>query len=188
LVDLKIYNHFYTFAPKNHNSMIETNYQTLSISEEQASEICHNIYGIKGIAKKQAGELDFNYKITTESGENYILKISRPNTNEAYLDFQQKLLLHIYSLNPNFKFPKIIQTKSGGNDSVIVDDYGQIRKIRLLDWVLGRLWSSVNPQLDDLRYSLGEKGGEITQALSNFQQHNGRMSIYIYSMKSKKPV
>jgi 4-aminobutyrate aminotransferase-like enzyme/Ser/Thr protein kinase RdoA (MazF antagonist) len=148
--------------------MIETNYQNLSISEEQASAICYEIYGIKGTAKKQAGELDFNYKITTQSDEKYILKISRPDMDDAYLDFQQKLLLHIDSKNPDFKFPKIIKTKASENDASIVDEYGQIRKIRLLNWVSGRLWSSVNPQLDDLRYSLGEKGGEITQALSDF--------------------
>jgi 4-aminobutyrate aminotransferase-like enzyme/Ser/Thr protein kinase RdoA (MazF antagonist) len=148
--------------------MIETNYQTLFISEEQASEICHQIYGIKGTAQKQAGELDFNYKITTQSDEKYILKISRPNMDAAYLDFQQKLLLHIESVNPDFKFPKIIKTKQGENDSSIVDEYGQNRKVRLLGWISGKLWSSVNPQLDDLRFSLGEKGGEITHALSNF--------------------
>ncbi len=148
--------------------MLETNYQTLFISEEQAATLCHQIYGIQGAAEKQTGELDFNYKITTENGENYILKISRPDTDEAYLDFQQKLLLHIADKNPDFKFPKIIKTKSDENDFTLIDDYGKTRKIRLLDWTSGRLWSSVNPQLDDLRYSLGEKCGEITHVLADF--------------------
>ena len=148
--------------------MLKTNYHTLFISEEEATKLCYKIYGIKGTAKKQTGELDFNYKITTESGENYILKISRPHTDEAYLDFQQKLLLHIASRNPDFKFPKIIKTKEGENDFTLIDDYGETRKIRLLDWVSGRLWSSVNPQLDDLRHSLGEKCGQITHVLADF--------------------
>jgi 4-aminobutyrate aminotransferase-like enzyme/Ser/Thr protein kinase RdoA (MazF antagonist) len=148
--------------------MQEVNYQTLFISEEQAAKLCHDIYGILGTAKRQAGEIDFNYKITTENGENYILKISRPDTDETYLDFQQKLLLHIASSNPDFQYPKIIKTQSGENEKTIVDEYGQSRKVRLLNWISGRLWSSVNPQLDDLRYSLGEKGGEITQVLADF--------------------
>jgi 4-aminobutyrate aminotransferase-like enzyme/Ser/Thr protein kinase RdoA (MazF antagonist) len=148
--------------------MQEVNYQTLFISEEQAAKLCHDIYGILGTAKRQAGEIDFNYKITTENGENYILKISRPDTDETYLDFQQKLLLHIASSNPDFQYPKIIKTQSGENEKTIVDEYGQSRKVRLLNWISGRLWSSVNPQLDDLRYSLGEKCGEITQVLVDF--------------------
>ncbi len=156
--------------------MLETHYQALFISEEQAVRLCHQIYGILGVAKKQTGELDFNYKITTESGENYILKISRPDTDDAYFDFQQKLLLHIDGKwndlsqegKSDFKFPKIIKTQAGENQISIVDDFGQSRKVRLLDWVTGRLWSSVNPQLDNLRYSLGEKGGEITSILQDF--------------------
>jgi 4-aminobutyrate aminotransferase-like enzyme/Ser/Thr protein kinase RdoA (MazF antagonist) len=148
--------------------MQTTHFQTLFMSEEQAAKLCHDIYGILGTAQKQTGELDFNYKITTDNGENYILKINRPDTNEAYLDFQQKLLLHIASKKPDFQFPKIIKTIVGDNEKTIVDDYGQTRKVRLLNWISGRLWSSVNPQLDDLRHSLGEKCGNITQALADF--------------------
>jgi 4-aminobutyrate aminotransferase-like enzyme/Ser/Thr protein kinase RdoA (MazF antagonist) len=156
--------------------MLVANYQTFFVSEEQAEKLCHQIYGIAGVAKKQTGELDFNYKITTKSGENYILKISRPDTDEAYFDFQQKLLLHLDSKfnklsqagKNDFKFPKIIKTPAGENEVSFVDDYGKTRKVRLLGWVSGRLWSSVNPQLDDLRYSLGEKCGAITHVLSDF--------------------
>lgn len=143
-------------------------YEALFISEKQAEKLCQELYGIKGVAQRQTGELDFNFKIATKNGEKYILKISRPDTDEAYFDFQQQLLLHIDSKSPDFPFPKIIQTKAGENDTVIVDEYNQTRKVRLLNWVEGRLWSSVNPQLDDLRYSLGEKCGEIAQVLNDF--------------------
>ena len=32
----------------------------------------------------------------------------------------------------------------------------------------GRVWSNVNPQLDDLRFSLGEQCGLLTKALKGF--------------------
>jgi 4-aminobutyrate aminotransferase-like enzyme/Ser/Thr protein kinase RdoA (MazF antagonist) len=147
--------------------MQSINYQTFS--DEQAAVLCQKHYGIVGYAQKQTGELDFNYKITTENGDNYILKISRPMRNDDYFDFQQKLLLHIDSQNPNFRFPKIIKNLSNDNDVTFVDDTQQTRKMRLLDWVVGRLLSSLNPQLDDLRYSLGMKCGEITQVLADFE-------------------
>ena len=151
-------------------------YEALFISEKQAEKLCEQLYGIKGIAKKQTGELDFNFKIITKSGEKYILKFSRPDTDATYFDFQQKLLLHIDSKwniptptgNPDFHFPKIVKTKADENDTSIVDEHNQTRKVRLLNWTEGRLWSTVNPQLDDLRYSLGKKCGEITQILSDF--------------------
>jgi 4-aminobutyrate aminotransferase-like enzyme/Ser/Thr protein kinase RdoA (MazF antagonist) len=157
--------------------MLDTNYQALFISDEQATGLCHQIYGIFGVAKKQSGELDFNYKITTENGENFILKISRPNTDEAYFDFQQKLLLHLenkwQTLSDKeihgFIFPRIVKTQAGENHASIVDNNGHTRQVRLLEWISGRLWSSVNPKLDDLRFSLGEKAGEITTFLEDFK-------------------
>ncbi|MBL7816734.1 MAG: aminotransferase class III-fold pyridoxal phosphate-dependent enzyme [Saprospiraceae bacterium] len=144
------------------------NYQNLSITEKQAEALCQTHYGIVGKARKQTGEIDFNFKITTKKKEQYILKISRPNTEGANFDFQQQLLLHIESKNPDFPFPKIIKTQSGETDTVFTDAHQQVRKMRLLSWVEGRLWSSVNPQLDDLRHSLGQQCGAITQTLNDF--------------------
>ena len=145
------------------------NYQNLFFAETQVEELCQQHYGIVGKAQKQTGEVDFNYKITSQNGKNYIFKISRPDSPDDYFDFQQKLLLHIDRKKPDFPFPKIIKTLTGENDVTLVDDFNQSRKMRLLDWVEGRLLSSVNPQLDDLRYSLGIKCGEITQILADFE-------------------
>jgi 4-aminobutyrate aminotransferase-like enzyme/Ser/Thr protein kinase RdoA (MazF antagonist) len=149
--------------------MPSIHFQTLNISEHEAADFCLQHYGIKGTVHKQTGELDFNFKISTETGENYILKFSRPDTSAAYFDFQQHLLLHIDGKNPDFPFPKIIETLHGETDTVYMDSHNQTRKVRLLAWIDGRLWSSVNPQLDDLRYSLGEKCGEITHVLADFK-------------------
>ena len=148
--------------------MQKIDFQLLNISEKQAEELCKKHYNITGKAQKQTGELDFNFKITTKKGDAYILKVSRPSRTDAYFDFQQQLLLHIESKKPDFPYPKIVKTKDGENDTSIVDEHNQTRKVRLLNWVEGRLWSSVNPQLDDLRQSLGEKCGEITHVLSDF--------------------
>ena len=145
-----------------------THYQDILFTNEQAESICLEHYGIVGKAQKQVGEIDFNYKVKTQKGNTFILKISRTDTSDDYFDFQQKLLLHINGKNPDFLFPKIVKTKTGENDFFLLDNNQKIRKIRLLEWISGRLLSSVNPQLDDLRFSLGQKCGEITQVLSDF--------------------
>lgn len=149
--------------------MQKIDYQALFISEKQAELWCSEIYGIKGKAEKQTGELDFNFKITTRKKEVFIFKVSRPDTEEGYFDFQQQVLLHIENQNPSFDYPQIIKTLKGETDTTVWDTHNQARKVRLLRWVKGRLWSDVNPQLDDLRYSLGEKCGQVTQALQGFE-------------------
>ena len=64
------------------------NYTDIKISIPQAEQILFQLYGIKGKASELPGEIDFNFRIKVKDGEGYILKISRPNEDENYLDFQ----------------------------------------------------------------------------------------------------
>ena len=144
------------------------NYNNINISIQQAETILFECYKLKGNVSKLPGEIDFNFRVKQEIGEDYILKISRPNENESYLDFQQKLLLHVGNDNTNSIAPKIINDVDGKVISEWVDAFGNKRKVRLLTWTTGRVWNSVNPQSDELRYSLGEQCGMLTNALQGF--------------------
>lgn len=143
-------------------------YQELQITCLQAQEILFDLFHIKGIASELPGEVDFNFRIKVENEEGYILKISRPNEDHKHLDFQQNLLQYIANSGTNLITPKVIQDKKGNSISEITDNAGNKRSVRLLSWVSGRVWSSVNPQLESLRYSLGETCGKLTQALQGF--------------------
>ena len=145
-----------------------SNYSELTITKQRAEDILFELYGIKGKASALPGEIDFNFRIKIENSEGYILKISRPNENENYLDFQQKLLQHIAENGGNLIAPRVINCKKGKAITETKDEFGKQRKVRLLTWVSGRVWSSVNPQLDDLRFSLGEQCGLLTKTLKGF--------------------
>lgn len=152
------------------------NYDNLKISNQQAEDILFKLFQIKGKATALPGELDFNFRIKVDNGPGYILKISRPNENENYLDFQQQLLQFVADHGRNLMAPKVISDTNGNAISKITDDFGKERHVRLLSWVSGRVWSGVNPQLDDLRYSLGKQCGLLTQALQRFdhaEAHRG---------------
>ncbi len=144
-------------------------YNQIKIATDQAEKILFNLYGIIGTATALPGEVDFNFRIKVADSEGYILKISRPNEDENYLDFQQQLLQHVEANGQQLIAPKVIKDKSNTATSTITDSFGNERKVRLLTWVSGRVWSSVNPQLDNLRFSLGEQCGLLTQALQGFE-------------------
>ncbi len=128
-------------------------YKKLILSTNEVEKIVKKEYGILGSASKLQGEIDINYKISTKNSQDYILKISRPDSTSDYLDFQIKILKFINSKNKNLPISKIILNKKKKDITEIVDSYGNKRILRLLKWIPGRLWSSVHPQLDDLRYS-----------------------------------
>ena len=140
----------------------------LKITLRQAKNILYQLYNIEGHISVLPGEVDFNFRVKIENEEGYILKISRPNENEHYLSFQQKLLEQIESNNENIIAPKLIKNTSGHTISTITDDYGTKRYVRLLSWSSGRLWSQVNPHLDGLRFSLGQQCGLLTKSLQDF--------------------
>jgi Ser/Thr protein kinase RdoA (MazF antagonist) len=130
-------------------------YNHIKIEPNQAEDILFELFNIKGKASSLPGEVDFNFRIKIENEEGYILKISRPNEDVNYLDLQQKLLQYVETNGSNLIAPKVIKDKDGKSISEITDNHGNIRNVRLLTWVSGRVWSRVNPQLKDLRFSLG---------------------------------
>ena len=139
------------------------------MTTNKAEEILFNLYTIKGKASKLPGEIDANFKVNIGGENPYILKISPENTNESELDFQQKILAYLDNKNSSLIAPKTILDKHKKAISEICLDGKTTLKVRLLTWIDGRVWSSVNPKLNDLRFSLGEKAGEITKNLQGFQ-------------------
>ena len=139
----------------------------IKISVDQAEKILQDLYGISSEVTPLDGFLDFNFKVVS-ADKKYILKVSRPDTDMEYIDFQQKLLQYLSKRKISIKTPETIPDKNGKFISKIKDENNDIRIIRLLSWMEGRLWSSVNPQNESLLYSLGEKSGLLTCAMSGF--------------------
>ena len=137
------------------------------IDTDQAAKTAKKLYEIDGKAIALPGELDYNFKIKTDS-TSYILKISRPDVNVDYIQFQQELLSYVANGNEAIGVPKTFPDCDGNFISKTTDDTGNPRKVRLLSWVDGRLWSSVNPINDNLLFSLGVETGKLTNALQGF--------------------
>jgi 4-aminobutyrate aminotransferase-like enzyme/Ser/Thr protein kinase RdoA (MazF antagonist) len=144
------------------------NYTEIKIETNQAEKILFELYGIKGKASHLPGYVDFNFRIKIENAEGYILKISRPDENIKYLEFQQNILQHLEETNSEIIAPKVVNDISNNNISSVVDFSGNTRHVRLLTWISGRLWSSVNPQLEDFRFSLGKQCGLLTNTLQKY--------------------
>jgi len=149
-------------------------YPAIKVTPDQAEKLALELFNIKGKASALPGELDFNFRLKVENSEGYILKVSRPNENEAYLDFQQKLLQHIEAKQIDIIAPKVSLDVNDKAISEYVDDFGNMRKVRLLSWISGRIWSSVDPQLNNLRTSLGEQCGKLTASLMGFEHPMAR--------------
>ncbi len=132
-------------------------YSNIKIHNHQAKEIAKSLYNLEVDVSELSGELDFNFLIETRT-DSYVLKISRPDEDVEYLNYQQVILQFISKrkLNSQKYFPDV----HGNLISSFQDTSGKTRLVRLLSWIDGRLWSSVNPIKDDLLFSLGEEAGK----------------------------
>ncbi len=150
-------------------------YNSIQISVNKAAEILKENYNIIGDIKQLPGEIDFNFKVDTIDQKKYVLKISRPDFDIRYLDFQERILLHLNKGNGTF--PEIIENKDGNPNSIIIDENGNKRVVRLLSWVVGRVWSEVNPILSELLINLGKKAGNLTNLLYDFEHSFGHRNF-----------
>ncbi len=148
---------------------MDMNSSSKKITIELAEKLLLEHYNSIGSASKLPGEVDHNFKIVTTENNSYILKISHENEALDNLDFQQKLLQYARDANPEICIPKIILDVKGQAITSFVHSDGTQRYLRLLTWIPGRLWSEANPQLDELRFGLGQLCGQLTKSLKGFE-------------------
>ena len=147
---------------------MSTDYSSIKISVEQAADIAKALYNIEGEIKPMPGDRDFNFWLKTKD-QGYMLKVSRPDEDPAFLSYLQDVLLYIQQIKTDIISPIAYPDTNGAFVSEITDAHGQARPVRLLSWIDGRLWSEVKPLTDDLLFSLGEQAGKLTTVLQDFE-------------------
>ncbi len=147
----------------------------MKISNDRGAAIAFQLYGIEGKAVSLPGEVDLNFRIEGAS-ESYLLKISPPEADTAILEFQQAILQHVAHSDPDIISPVPLPDLQGSFISETRDDAGNIRQVRLLTWIKGRLWAGVNPVSDKLLHSLGQEAGRLTLALQGFEHPQANRS------------
>lgn len=132
-------------------------------------------FSLKGELQVLHGELDANYCLKTETGS-YLVKVSRPGTDINGIDFQESLLLHLAE-HPEVTSSQLIPTIEGKYHILVEDESKETRVLRVLTWLDGRLWSSVNPINETLLFELGQAAGTLTNALQDFTHYFADRSI-----------
>jgi 4-aminobutyrate aminotransferase-like enzyme/Ser/Thr protein kinase RdoA (MazF antagonist)/murein DD-endopeptidase MepM/ murein hydrolase activator NlpD len=144
------------------------NHTKIKISPLEAEKIALDHYGITTKATKLPGYDDENFKLQSTTGESFILKISKPEVDAKYLNFQNDILIHVASKNLECQSPRVIHNINHELSDATISAAGEKRDVRLLSWVEGRLWAHINPKTESLRFDLGKQAGKTTEALKGF--------------------
>ncbi len=131
---------------------------------KDASRIASEHYNLNSEASKLDGYVDDNFLLKTSETDKYLLKISSEE-NKNQLDFQIQRLKYLSDKKLPFQTSNVIANKNGKSLTEILNK----KSARLLTWIPGRLWATINPKTESLRKSLGEAAGNLTNLLKDFE-------------------
>ena len=146
-------------------------------SETNAAILASELYGLSGSVRELTSERDQNFLITTQTRENFVLKLAASAEQKATLEFQNVVMAHLGSRVRSGFIPQLIKTKSGDDIANAMDNNGSTHFVRLLTYHPGALLAEVTPHTPELLHSLGHLLGEIDKALDGFTHPAARREL-----------
>lgn len=140
----------------------------MQIALENLKTLLHLQYGLQGALQSLTAEKDLNYRLDTEAGQRFVVKVAHEDEQESLLEMQNALLRHVARQGGELMLPSLIPTQEGAEICMITDNNGRARMLRVLSWLEGDLWVDVCPHRAELLTSLGEACGEMCQRLDDF--------------------
>jgi 4-aminobutyrate aminotransferase-like enzyme/Ser/Thr protein kinase RdoA (MazF antagonist) len=117
------------------DDILET--QSPSFTIEQVKDIANKLYGLTGNLFPLASERDQNFRISTEAGDQYVIKIANSAEDPAIIDMQLKALEHIALVDPRLPVPRILFSRNGSAIEQIQAENGTNHSMRILTYLSG---------------------------------------------------
>lgn len=124
-----------------------------TVSEADAARLAQSLFGIHGRAERLDGEYDENFRLVTDAGAAYVLKIAAAGEDERLVDLQHAVIRRIGQGSPRLARAEIDRTT---------------RIVRLLDYIPGTLLAHVAPHSAQLLRSLGAAVATLDTRLLGF--------------------
>jgi Ser/Thr protein kinase RdoA (MazF antagonist) len=136
------------------------------IAPDDAEHFAHGLYGMKGRAAPLSGERDRNFKLTTDDGSQYVLKVIDPLADAGTVERQSLALAHLAEQAPDLPIPRIFPTKCGAVIGLGTVD-GVAYRVRLIEFMPGDLVVNTTPDTS-LLSAIGGTLSRLDQALRGF--------------------
>ena len=148
-------------------------------SPDDARDLLEAHYGIKVLSVGELpSELDRNFRLTTTSGGQYVLKIAHASVSPQVLDLQNATLKHLAGVN---LFPEIIPCCDGKDVIDVRAGDDLVYHARLLTYIDGTPLSEFRPHSNALLDDIGAKLGNLSATMASFH-HDERRENYRWNI------
>ncbi len=150
-----------------------------AINQDVIAECVADQYGLSGAYAGLVSERDQNFRLTTASGERFVVKIVSSAEETATTDFQIAGLLHLEAAGLG-AVPRIVRTKAG-KDCGGIDCDGIGYRLRVVTYLDGDMLqhSEVNPKL---ARDFGKRLAELDLAFQDFS-HAGEKRALLWDIQ-----
>ncbi|WP_433225916.1 aminotransferase class III-fold pyridoxal phosphate-dependent enzyme [Actinomadura formosensis] len=134
------------------------------LTPAEVARVLHDEYGLDVAEQKElGGEVDQNRWIRTSTGDEFLLKASMGDVDDA-MRWQERVLAHLATDAPDLPVPRLIPATSGATLVPVVSGDGRY-VARLLTWLPGTMIAELEEQPETLLTELGRVAARLTQSL-----------------------
>ncbi len=131
-------------------------------------------YGLTGEWAPLVGERDQNFRLSTEDGCKFVVKIAGPDEDPDVADFQVQALLFLEKGSPQIPVPRIVRAKTGRCLSELVNGKGVKHVLRVVTYLDGIPYGEgAFPDAENLQ-KIGAFQAKTVNALAGFEHRASR--------------
>lgn len=151
-----------------------------AFSADEAVAVAASQYGIHASVHPLVSERDQNYRLDTDDGKRFVLKISNQAEQLEVIDFQNQALLYVEESDASLPLPRVIPNLHG-QLHCSVEHEGKTYFVRVLSWLDGLLLDEAEASAG-LGKQLGRLLARLGLALDGFD-HPGSNPPSLWDMK-----
>jgi 4-aminobutyrate aminotransferase-like enzyme/Ser/Thr protein kinase RdoA (MazF antagonist) len=134
---------------------------------EEVGEIVRRIFGVRGSLSPLPSERDQNFRVDTESGPSYVLKISNPADPPSVIEMQTEAIRHIRRQDPDLPVMRVVPTSDGASWAEVERRGGGSLLVRMFTFLPGQ--TPMAAELDRLQLrGFGAMVARMGMALRGF--------------------
>ena len=149
---------------------------------EHAEAIVLEYYGITAKASELPSERDQNFRVKSESGEAFVLKIANAEEDYNVLDFQSGAFERARQLGVPLELPELVLSNSGKKICTVKDMQGRSFLMRLVSWVDGTVMADLDEHDEQLLKSAGRQLAALDKALLDYD-HRAKQRVLCWDVK-----
>ncbi|MEM7393833.1 MAG: phosphotransferase [Verrucomicrobiota bacterium] len=134
------------------------------MDETQAIAIGEERFGLTGRARRLPGYDDDNFKIETDEGSVFVMKVAAEGVRLEELELQNAALRHLKQACPDIRVPEILPDRDG--QYIIRLESGRL--VRLLSFLPGHFYVDASEPTEKLEKGFGRFLASLGQGFSSF--------------------